>query len=331
MNDILNRIKGCLIGVAAGDAMGMPSSMMSPQKIKKTFGKIETFLPAPEEHLLHKGLKAAEITDDTQQTLLIADSIIAQREVDPEDIGKRLVAWCEKIGAFDNMLIGPSSLRALHAIRNGKSIYEAGNTGDTNGAVMRIAAVGIFCQGNLKQTVDAVEKACLPTHNTNIAIAGASGIAIAIGKGIMGEKNLTKIMPDVYEAIEIGMSRGVDWYSASIIKRLKLALGIVETSKSPEEAYRDLYEIIGAGVQIAETIPTCLAIANYVHANPVEGILASANLGGDCDTIGAITGAICGSIQGAKAFPTEWIEKLSAVNAIDFDSYAKNLYNVMHR
>jgi ADP-ribosylglycohydrolase len=329
MNEIQKRIKGCLIGVAAGDAMGMPSSMMSPETIRKVFGKIRTFLPAPEGHVIHGGLKAAEITDDTQQTLLIADSIIANGKVDPEDIGKRLITWAEKIGAFDSMLIGPSSLRALYAIRNGKSVYEAGSAGDTNGAVMRIAAVGIYGKGDVKRTVDAVEQACLPTHNTNIAIAGASGIAVAIGKGIMGENNLSNILPAVYEAIDLGMTRGVDWYSASISKRLKLALGIIKTAESTDEARRDLYEIIGAGVQISETVPTCLALASLVNGNPVEAVLAAANLGGDCDTIGAITGAVCGSLKGVDSFPDAWIEQLAEVNDIDFDDYAEKLWTII--
>lgn len=329
MNDIHNRIKGCLIGVAAGDAMGMPSSMMSPEKIRRTFGRIRTFLPAPEGHVIHNGLKAGEITDDTQQTLLIADSIIEKGSADPEDIGKRLITWAEEIGAFNSMLIGPSSLRALYAIRNGKSVYEAGSAGDTNGAVMRIAAVGIYGKGDVKRTVDAVEKACIPTHNTNIAIAGASGIAVAIGKGIMGETDISRILPDVFEAIEAGMSRGTDWYSASIAKRLKLALGIVDSATTPEEALENLYEIIGAGVQISETVPTCLALAKIVNGNPVEAVLEAANLGGDCDTIGAITGAVCGSLKGAGFFPDEWIQQLTNVNTIDFDYYTEKLADLI--
>ncbi len=330
MNETQKRIKGCLVGVAAGDAMGMPSSMMSPEKIRKTFGRIRTFLPAPEGHVIHNGLKAGEITDDTQQTLLIADSIIEKGSVDPEDIGKRLINWAEEIGAFDSMLLGPSSLRALYAIRNGKPVHEAGSAGDTNGAVMRIAAVGIYGKGEVKRTVDAVEKACIPTHNTNIAIAGASGIAVAIGKGITGETDLSKILPAVYEAIDMGMTRGVDWYSASIAKRLKLALGIIGSADSPEHALSELYEIIGAGVQISETVPTCLALAKLLNGNPVEAVLAAANLGGDCDTIGAITGAVCGSLKGSDFFPDEWIQQLSNVNTIDFDDYTEKMAELIN-
>jgi len=329
MNNIKNRIKGCLIGVAAGDAMGMPSSMMSPERIRHLFGKINSFLPAPEGHVIHGGLKAGEITDDTLQTLLIADSIIANKGVEPEDIGKRLILWAESIGAFNSMLIGPSSLRALYAIRNGKSVYEAGSAGDTNGAVMRIAAVGILGKGDLKRTVDAVEKSCIPTHNTNIAIAGASAVAIAIGRGIMGESDFSNILPFIYEAIDEGMKRGVDWYSASIAKRLKLALDIVENAQSIGEAMTELYETIGAGVQISEAVPTCLALTKLVKGDPEQAVITAANLGGDCDTIGAISGAVCGSLSGENAFPGEWIDLLSQVNKIDFDYYTNELYNLI--
>jgi ADP-ribosylglycohydrolase len=329
MTSIKNRIKGCLIGVAAGDAMGMPSSMMSPGKIQKIFGEIRSFLPAPEGHVIHGGLKAGEVTDDTLQTLLIADSIISKGKVDPEDIGKRLIEWAEEIGAFDSMLIGPSSLRALYAIRNGKSVYESGNAGDTNGAVMRIAAIGIYGKGDVMRTVDAVEKACIPTHNTNIAIAGASGIAVAIGKGMRGEEDISRIFPSVYEAIEEGMTRGVDWYSASISKRLKLAIALVDSAQTPEKVLSDLYEIIGAGVQVSETVPTCLALVKHVNGDPVLGVLKAANLGGDCDTIGAITGAVCGSLKGAGAFPDSWIQQLSEVNNINFDHYTEKLHDLI--
>ena len=113
---------------------------------------------------------AGQVTDDTQQTLLIADSIIEKQKIDPEDIAARLIKWADEINAFTTMAVGPSSLRALYAIKEGKSVHETGSVGDTNGSVMRIGAVGIFGKGDLKRTVDAVEKACLPTHNTNIAI-----------------------------------------------------------------------------------------------------------------------------------------------------------------
>ena len=51
-----DHIYGCLVGVAAGDAMGMPTSLMSRKAIRDTFPDyIEDFLPAPEGHVIHNG------------------------------------------------------------------------------------------------------------------------------------------------------------------------------------------------------------------------------------------------------------------------------------
>lgn len=329
--DIKNAIKGCLIGVATGDSMGMPTSMMSPETIKAKFGKyIETFLPAPEGHKLHDNMVAGQVTDDTQQTLLIADSIIKKKEIDPIDIANRLIKWAEEINAFTTMAVGPSSLRALYGIKEGKSVKETGAVGDTNGAVMRIGAVGIFGRGELERTVDAVEKACMPTHNTNIAIAGASAVAMAIGTCILGEKNIDRIIENAIEAAKIGMNRGNIWYSASIIERTILALDIVNKADSKEKAMNDLYNIIGAGVQVSETVPTCLAILKLSNGNVIEAVQIATNLGGDCDTIAAIAGSMCGAYSGADSIPKAWITLLEKVNGYDFDKYTNDLYNTIY-
>jgi len=330
-NEKYNRILGCLVGVAAGDAMGMPTSMMSPETIRKHFPEYVTdFLQAPDDHILHHGLVAGQVTDDTQQTLLIADSIIANHRIDPEDVARRLIRWGEENHAFDSMLVGPSTLRALYAIKAGKSILQSGSAGDTNGAPMRIASVGIFGNSDLEKTVDSVELTCLPTHNTNIAIAGSAAIAMAIGCGISGEKDIDLIIQKAMSAAEKGMKRGNIWYGASIIKRTRIALDIIEDHSSREVQMRNLYDIVGGGVQISETVPLCLAVFKMAHGNPVEAIEITTNLGGDCDTTGAIVGSICGAYMGITAFPPRWIKILSDINQIDFHYYAKNLYNIIN-
>ena len=321
---IKNAVKGCLVGVAAGDSMGMPTSMMSPSTIKKIFGKyVDKFLPAPKGHVIHDKMVAGQVTDDTQQTLLIADSIIEKGEIDPEDIAHRLINWAEEINAFGTMAVGPSSFRALYAIKAGKSIYETGSVGDTNGAVMRIGAVAIYGKGELQRTVDAVEQACIPTHNTNIAIAGASAVAMAIGSCINGEEDIDIIIENAIKAAELGMTRGNIWYSASIIERTKLALDLVNQNKPHEKIIQDLYNIIGAGVQVSETVPTCLAITKLANGNLVEAIQLATNLGGDCDTIAAIAGSICGAYSGANTIPSEWIKLLEKVNKYNFGDYTE--------
>ncbi|RKY51895.1 MAG: hypothetical protein DRP93_09090, partial [Candidatus Neomarinimicrobiota bacterium] len=310
MNNLKDKIKGCLIGVASGDSIGMPSSMMSPEEIKKRFGTIDTFLPAPEDHLIHKGMVAGEITDDTQQTLAIADSIIETGKVDPMNIARHLIKWGEDMGVFNSNIAGPSTLRALNMIRNGVSVEDSGKVGDTNGACMRIASVGIYGKGDMSRTLDAVENSCKATHNTNIAIAGASAVAIVIGKALQGEKDIDTLIQYAKEAVVLGMKRGNIWYSASIEKRIDWVLELIENAESKEQAMLDIYRYIGAGVQISETVPTCLGLIKLSEGDPVETVKIAANLGGDCDTIAAIAGSMAGAIAGAGAFSRAWIDKL---------------------
>lgn len=331
MSELRERILGCLIGVAAGDAMGMPSSMMSPDMIKSTFkDTIDNFLPAPEGHVIHNKMVAGEITDDTQQSLIIADSLIQKGTVDPEDIAWRLIKWAESINALESLVLGPSTLRSLHAIKSGRPITEAGSVGDTNGAAMKISPVGIYGKGDLERTIEAVSQACLPTHNTNVAIAGASAIAIAVGMGISGVTDVDRIIETALEAVRIGMNKGKQWFGASIEKRTRLALKIVSEKKDREEIMKSLYEMIGAGVAITETVPLCLAVVKLARGNPVEAIKITTNLGGDCDTTSSIVGAICGAMAGSEAFPPEWIQLLEDVNHLNLGDYADKLHSLIN-
>ncbi|MFQ5528149.1 MAG: ADP-ribosylglycohydrolase family protein [Thermoanaerobaculia bacterium] len=329
MTTFEQRIHGCLVGVAAGDAMGMPTSLMSPSSIEETFGRpVEDFLPAPEGHVIHDGMVAGQITDDTQQTLLLADSLIAKGRVDSRDIADRLLKWAEGMGAFDSMMVGPSSLRALYAIRSGAPIEKSGVTGDTNGATMRIAPIGIYGNGDLEKTVDAVADACMPTHYTNIAIAGASAVATIIGCGIQGTSDLDELLGYAMQAVDLGMTKGTNWFGASIKSRTALALDIAGRSNDRDVVLADLYQTIGAGVATTETVPVCLGMLKFADGRPIEAIRMATNLGGDCDTTASIVGGMCGAIAGVGAFPGEWIETLEEINDLRLAEYAGKLAEV---
>lgn len=330
MTSLKERIHGCLVGVAAGDAMGMPTSLMSPESIRATFdGEVEDFLPAPEGHVIHDGMVAGQITDDTQQTLLLADALIERGAVDSRDIADRLLKWAEDMGAFDSMLMGPSSLRALHSIRSGAPIEKSGVAGDTNGATMRIAPVGVYGNGELEKTVDAVAAACMPTHYTNIAIAGASAVAMIIGGGIRGVNDLDELLGTALQAVDLGMTKGNTWFGASIRTRTELALEIAGRSRDEPQVRTDLYEAIGAGVATTETVPVCLGMLRFANGRPVDAIRMAANLGGDCDTTASIVGGMCGAIAGISAFPSEWVDLLEEVNNLELEKYASKLAGIV--
>ncbi len=73
---LIDRAWGALVGVAVGDALGMPSQTLSREEIAASYGRITEFLPPVTDHPVSHGLRAGQVTDDTEQTLLLADLLI---------------------------------------------------------------------------------------------------------------------------------------------------------------------------------------------------------------------------------------------------------------
>lgn len=75
--------RGALYGLAIGDALGMPTQMLSRRQITERWGPLLTgFEPAPPGHPIAAGMAAGDVTDDTEQAVLLgrlADSLLALR------------------------------------------------------------------------------------------------------------------------------------------------------------------------------------------------------------------------------------------------------------
>lgn len=307
--------------------MGMPSELWSRRKVKERFGRITGFLPGPDDHFVVKGFKAGQFTDDTAQTLKICRSIIDNDgEVDPESVARSILEWAEEENAFATNALGPSSQKALLSIKNGVPVGEAGGSGDTNGGAMRVAPIGILCRPtDLERLVDHVERACLGTHNTNVAIAGASMLAAAISTAIETE-NWDDILGVAFAAHDEGMARGNDTFGASSKERTMLALELARSGDEEEAIMDKVYDLIGAGVATTEAVPTAIALSYYADGDPARTCLLAANLGGDCDTIGSMATALSGARSGISAFPSRWVRTVSEVNCVDLAETARLLH-----
>lgn len=320
---LFNKIYGCLLGVAAGDALGMPTSLLAPEEIQKLFPDgINSFLPAPDGHLIHDKMVAGEITDDTQQTLLLADLFLETGGFTGEGVAQKLIEWAERIHAFDGMFLGPSSMRALSLIKGGADISTTGVIGDTNGASMRISAVGLAHPGDIDAVVTDTAEVCKPTHNTNIAIAGASGVASFIAASLKSD-DMDSCVEAFFYGVNAGMQKGGRYYGASIQHRTEWALDIVRSGKSEKEIWADLYNYIGAGVATTEAVPCALALVAMYDGAPWKVVRAAANIGGDCDTVGAIAGSMAGAYSGVAAFPDHVATKIEEVNHLNLADYAR--------
>ena len=322
-----DKVHGCLLGVAAGDALGMPTSLLPPEEIKRLFPDgVNSFLPAPVGHLIHDNMVAGQITDDTQQTLVLADLFLETGGFTAEGAARKLIEWAESLNALEGLYLGPSSGRALKMIRDGAPVTETGTIGDTNGASMRISAVGLAHPGDLDAVVADTAIVCMPTHNTNIAIAGAAGVASVISTAI-NNGSLDDIIEAFFYGVDQGMQQGGVWTGASIKHRTEWALELIRSGKSEQDIWTDLYNYIGTGVATTEAVPTALALVAYYEGDPWRVIYAAANMGGDCDTVGAIAGSMAGAFGGAEAFPDHVAGTIEEANHLNLADYAQRIVN----
>ncbi len=318
-----------LYGMACGDALGVPTSFYTPEMIRSKWGWIDTFHPPEKGHIFHDGLKAGEYTDDTEQSLALIKAFKKSGKVVPADIVIELLAWADRVKDKYASPLGPSTERALKAIGAGAPITESGRYGNTNGAAMRIAPIGLI-HGMLDSSMEAcvrdVYQSCIPTHNTTVCVAAASAIAWAIAVVLRGEKDLDVVVSQASRAASEGARYGYPIASPSISRRIEWACSIVRSySSDPKKAMDELYGYFGGGDLSADSIPTAVALFLLGRGNVRTVDCYCANFGGDCDTNGAMAGAIAGAYSGMATVPPEWVDEIEAVNKVGMPSYADDL------
>jgi sugar/nucleoside kinase (ribokinase family) len=121
-----------LYGLAIGDALGMPTQLLSRRQITTLWGPLLTgFETAPAWHPIAAGMPAGAVTDDTEQAVLLGRLLLTGR-VDPRELATALVAWERDMAARGSLdLLGPSTRRAVEAVLTGTPPEEAGTSGDT--------------------------------------------------------------------------------------------------------------------------------------------------------------------------------------------------------
>ncbi|KNC92513.1 ADP-ribosylglycohydrolase family protein [Trabulsiella odontotermitis] len=320
------RILGALYGQAVGDAMGMPSELWPRARVKAHFGWIDRFLPGPAENSAACYFKRAEFTDDTSMALCLADALLeCDGQIDPDVIGRHILAWAERFDAFNKNVLGPTSKIALRAIRDGQPVRELENNGVTNGAAMRVSPLGCMLPtADLERFIDDIALASSPTHKSDLAIAGAVVVAWAISRAIDGERweSIVEALPAIARHAQ---EKRVTTFSASLAARLELALKTVREANGVESASEQLYQLVGAGTSTIESVPCAIAMVELAQTDPNRCAVLCANLGGDTDTIGAMATAICGALHGVDAIDPALKAELDGVNNLDFTRYASAL------
>lgn len=307
-----SRYLGCMMGAAIGDALGKQNEGLTRSKILQRgyitdYGKAIAGCPGDK-------LGAGQYTDDTEQMLVLAQSLIECRGFDPFDFSKRLARWGKDAMSdpIRRSFIGPSSYMAISRLNSGMSWEDSGSDLPSCGSSMRVAPIGLFYKD-----MDIIEKyaalSSIPTHNSKNAIAGAVAVAVGVRCALLDCEDIIIVKEIVKRA-----SR----YEAVLGKKIGFAFG--EKDEIPDKVFED----IGTSYLVDETVPSAFYCFFRHLEEPEDAILEAVNAGGDTDSIACITGALCGARHGIQSFPVGWIEGLSGKDNVS--KAAEMIFNMKY-
>ena len=334
-----DKILGCLLGAAAGDAMGAATETRNREQIEEYFGGyVKKFFTPPEDTFAH-GCEKGQITDDFSIAYLNCCEIVKNGGVATEDVAKKaLLKWYD--APQFSRFAGPTTKAAIHtmmgqqkkettftpAVDNGKG---------TNGAAMKASPLALFSGGNVDQAIEDTLIMCRVTHNNNVALSGACAVAAATAAALKKESKLEDIIKaGVYGAVkgdEAGRRDGKEICGPSIAKRIQKAVEIGMTSRGMKEAICGIEDYIGSGLMAAEAVPAVFGIIAASGGSALEGIFGAVNIGDDTDTVATMVGGILGAWEGAKAFPEEYLTIIHEHNPIDLKKLAGQIWELAER
>ncbi len=301
-----------LQGLAMGDALGMPSQTLERATIQRLYGRITDFVDPVAGHPVSHGLGAAQVTDDTEQTILLARRLIADRGgFDATAWAADLIGWENDVlarGLHD--ILGPSTKAAIKALRAGATEVEAGRLGATNGAAMRIAPVGIATPPDPARMLAKVTQVSRLTHGTGEALAAAVAVAMVVSQGLEGA-GFDEALPLALATAETPMP-GLDPVAQrAMADSIRLALDLAAGGEA------GLAQRIGTSVLSLQSVACAFGIVRLANGDPWAAALIAANIGDDTDTIGAIACAMAAACAGTAALPADKVAQVVARNGLD--------------
>ncbi|MCX3061108.1 ADP-ribosylglycohydrolase family protein [Streptomyces beihaiensis] len=279
-----DRVAGAVVGSAVGDALGAPFEF----SLEGSFSARFPDRSAGGEMCGGGGWEPGEATDDTQMAVHLAESLLERGGLDLPDIFARFQRWAsdepKDIGLQTEDVLTNGSPWDLAAAIHFQTTHRAAG----NGSLMRATTSAVFFAGGGRQvTMDAARRIAALTHGDAAAWEGTAIYHELVRVALGGEDPLAAV-PDTLAAVDAG-------------HRERYAV-VLDAGWHPDRAT----EFNGA-------VWPCLGSAVWAlrHTTSFEAALRVAvDLGGDTDTVAAVTGGLAGAVYGLDAIPTRWTRPL---------------------
>ena len=199
--------------------------------------------------------------------------------------------------------------------------------GSSNGAVMRIAPAGMANPGKPERACEIVFPLIFPTHRTDVAISAACAQAAAVAESLSAQASIVSVVEAAIKGAEFGSKMGKERAyivpSASVSKRIELAVELADKMTDPWESAMLIEDHIGSYLPAAETLPAAIGIFYACKGDPFLTMKISASIGGDTDTLASSAGAIAGAFSGdLEKIPQDMLELVEKVNKLRLEQYA---------
>lgn len=333
MYSLYDRVLGCLIGAAAGDAMGAATEARTTEQIISYFGhRVTDFEVTPMDTFAHGNIKG-QVTDDFSSAYVIARHIIEAGGRISEDVVKEAIIEWSEVPAFFDRFAGPTTRMAVRRFK-GEVIPESDRVTlmprqATNGAAMKISPVGLFNPSDPDQAVRDSAVVTMVTHDNIPAVSGGAAIAAAAAEAVRCGADLFSVIQAGLKGAVYGESIGRelcrDVASPSVVKKIEMAVDIGLGSGTAEEKVREIADRIGTGLHVAEAVPSAFGILAANNGDPMETIISAVNAGYDTDTTATIAGAIAGALKGSGAFPDHFLPVIDSANGFDLAGTASDI------
>jgi poly(ADP-ribose) glycohydrolase ARH3 len=281
-----DRFSGCLLGLAVGDALGGKFEAQEARAIRSRFPTSSDLFAYPQEEIWY--------TDDTQMMIGVCEALIERGEIVEEVLCRAFVA-----NYLPSRGYGRGARAILDALEEGRDhrqvaeqYFPGGSFG--NGAAMRVAPVGLLFRDDRQRLWEQARLSALPTHLHPLGIEGAQLLALAVAHLC-----------------------GVDQFDRDIFfGQLLDGCESAEFREKTEEAARvqtpDDLVSLGNRIEALHSVPT--AIASFaLTPNSFESAVSNVIfLGGDTDTLAAMTGALSGAYLGASSLPNRLVGLLES-------------------
>lgn len=340
-----DKVMGCLIGAAMGDAMGATTELRTIEQIKRDFsGWVTTFIKPPQDTFGRCNI-AGQCTDDFIQGQFIMEEALKNHGVLTESVMKDAFRrWLDY--PFYLNFTGPTTRTAMQKLFNdnrmslqgsvepaqdkpGVILINNGNASSTNGAAMKIWVAALLPHNSEQQLLANIYSVCQLTHNNVLSISGASAVAFAINAA-MNKASFADIFTAAIEGAEKGYVYAEEqgammMAGASVVERIKLAIAMGNKYSHWEDAVKPLSDVIGCGLQANEAVPAVFGLLASCKHNPIDAIYGGVNIGNDTDTVATMAGAIAGAYSGVAVFDRNDIITLETANNFNFQQMATSL------